>query len=93
MLVSGIAVASAVPMVLLAVLFFRLMRRDLDEMVQRVVLEGLAFAMVIFVPLAGLYVNAKTAGMIQWSPNPPELLLLPSIFVVLGILIAWRRVK
>ena len=88
-----LAIASAVPIAIFAARFFHLMRQDLDEMVQRVVLEGLAFAMVVFVPLAGLYVNARVAGIAPTTLDPPEILLIPSILVATGILISWSRVK
>ncbi|MHB8973753.1 MAG: hypothetical protein ACYC3X_15415 [Pirellulaceae bacterium] len=73
--------------------FFRLLRSDLDEMMQRVVFEGLPFALVIFMPLAGLYVNARAAGLISSDLDPPELLLVPSILAAIGILISWSRLK
>ncbi len=88
-----IAIATALPMVLFAIKFFKLLRTDLDEMLQRVVLEGLAFALVVFVPIAGLYVNARAAGLISSRLDPPELLLVPSILVVIGVLNAWSRLK
>lgn len=89
----ALAVLSAIPLVVAAVLFWRLLRRDLDEMLQRIVLEGLAFALVVYVPLAGLYVNIRTAGM--WTPrlDPPDLLLTPALLVAIGIALAWRRYR
>jgi hypothetical protein len=86
-----LAVATALPMFWFAYRFFQLLNGDLDEMLQRVVLQGMAIAVAIFVPLAGLYVNAQAAGLISFQLNPPELLLLPSILVGFGILIAWNR--
>ena len=56
-----LATLATLPLVVSAVLFWRFLRRDLDEMLQRIVLEGLAFALVLFVPLAALYVNFRTA--------------------------------
>jgi len=88
-----IALATAVPMLLFSVGFLRMLRTDLDEMLQRVVLEGLSFAMIVFVPLAGLYVNARVAGLVTSKLDPPELLLLPSILVALGVMISWSRLK
>ncbi len=88
-----IAIATALPMVVFAFTFFRMLHTDLDEMLQRVVLEGLAFAMVVFVPLAGIYVNARAAGLLQSTLDPPELLLIPSILVAIGIFISWSRLK
>ncbi len=81
------------PMLIFAVMFFRLLRTDLDEMLQRIVLEGMGFAMIVFVPLAGIYVNACAAGAIQMRLDPPELLLFPSILVAIGVLISWSRLK
>ncbi len=87
-MVSVIAIAMAVPMLLFAFAFFRMLRADLDEMLQRIALEGLAFAMIVFVPLAGIYVNARAAGLIGSILDPPELLLLPSILVAIGVMIS-----
>ena len=91
--IALLALATTIPMFLFAMTFFRTLRSDLDEMLQRIVLEGLGFAMIIFIPLAGLYVNARAAGLISARLDPPELLLLPSILVALGVLIAWSRLK
>ncbi len=88
-----LAIATAFPMLIFAVMFFRLLRTDLDEMLQRIVLEGMGFAMIVFVPLAGIYVNACAAGAIQMRLDPPELLLFPSILVAIGVLISWSRLK
>ena len=87
----GLGLVAAGPLVVAAVLFWRLMRRDLDEMLQRIVLEGLAFAVIIYVPLAGLYVNLRTAGV--WTPrfDPPDILLAPALLVAIGIALARRR--
>src|SRR5688572_33402134 len=48
----SVALLAVVPLIVAAVMFWRLLRRDLDEMVQRIVLEGLAFALTIYLPLA-----------------------------------------
>ena len=82
---------SAVPLMVAAVLFWRLMRRDLDEMLQRIVLEGMAFALIVYVPLAALYVNLRTAG--AWVPrlDPPDILMAPALLVAIGIALARRR--
>jgi hypothetical protein len=80
-------------MLLFAIGFFRKLRADLDEMLHRIVLEGPAFAMIDFVPLAGIYVNARAAGLISSRLDPPELLLLPSILVAIGVMISWSRLK
>ncbi|MBL8820067.1 MAG: hypothetical protein JNL58_28845 [Planctomyces sp.] len=90
---GAFAIASAIPMVWFAIRFFRMLRSEVDEMIQRIVLEGLAFAFVVFVPLAGLYVNARTAGLISLNLDPPEILLIPSILAMAGVLISWSRLK
>jgi hypothetical protein len=60
-------------------------------MLQRIVLEGLAFALVVYVPLAALYVNMRTAG--AWAPrlDAPDIVLAPAVLVAIGIAIARRR--
>ena len=84
-------VAAAAPLMVAAVMFWRLLQTDLDEMVQRIVLEGMAFALTVYVPLAALFVNLRTAG--GWVPrlDPPDLLFGPALLVALGIFIASRR--
>jgi hypothetical protein len=86
-----LGVASALPLAAAAALFWRLLRRDLDEMLQRIVLEGLAFGVIVYLPLAGLYVNLRTSG--AWTPrlDPPDVLLAPAVLVAIGIAVAWRR--
>jgi hypothetical protein len=86
-----VAVAAVVPLIIAAVWFWQLLRQELDEMLQRIVLEGFAFALTIYVPLAALYVNLRTAGV--WTPrlDPPDILLTPALLVAIGILVAWRR--
>lgn len=91
--VAIIALATALPMLLFAIGFFRMLRSDLDEMLQRIVLEGLSFAMIVFIPIAGIYVNARTAGLVSARLDPPELLLFPSILVAIGVMISWSRLK
>ena len=91
--IAIIAIATALPMLLFAIAFFRMLRADFDEMLQRIVLEGLSFAMIVFIPLAGIYVNARTAGLVSAKLDPPEILLLPAILVALGVAISWSRLK
>jgi hypothetical protein len=88
---TAIGLLAVVPLGWAAVRFWRVLRGDLDEMLQRIVLEGFAFALVLFIPLAALFVNLRTAG--AWSPrlDPPDILLTPAILVAIGIAIAWRR--
>jgi hypothetical protein len=51
----------------------------------------MAFALVVYLPLAALYVNLRTAG--AWTPrlDPPDILMTPALLVAVGIIIAWRR--
>ena len=83
--------AATIPLMVAAVMFWRLLRRDLDEMLQRIVLEGLAFAVIVYVPLTALYLNLRTAGV--WLPrlDPPDILMAPALLVALGIALAYRR--
>ena len=83
--------AAAIPLMVAAVKFWRLLRRDLDEMLQRIVLEGLAFAVIVYVPLTALYINLRTAGV--WMPrlDPPEIMMTPAFLVAVGIALAYRR--
>ena len=87
----ALAAAATVPLAIAAVMFWRLLRSDLDEMLQRVVLEALAFALVVYMPLAALYVNLRAANV--WTPrlDPPDILFTPVLLVAIGIVIARRR--
>jgi hypothetical protein len=87
----AIALAAASPLIVAAVLFWRLLRSDLDEMFQRIVLEGMAFALVTFVPLAAVFVNVRTAGV--WVPrlDAADILMTPALLVAIGIAVARRR--
>ncbi len=87
----ALAVLAATPLVVAAVLFWRLLRGELDEMLQRIVLEGIAFALVVYVPLAALYVNLRTAGAQVPRLDPPDILMTPALLVAIGIAIARRR--
>lgn len=86
-----IGAGAAVPLMVAAGMFWRLLRRDLDEMMQRIVLEGLAFAVIVYVPLTALYLNLRTAGV--WMPrlDPPDILMAPALLVAVGIALAHRR--
>ena len=88
---AAIAVLTCAPLAVAAVFFWRLLRRDLDEMMQRIVLEGMGAALTVYVPLAALYVNLRTAGV--WVPrlDPPDILFTPALLVAIGIAIAWKR--
>ena len=87
----ALGVLAATPLFVAAVLFWRMLRQDLDEMLQRIVLEGLAFALVVYVPLAALYLNLRTAGAPTPRLDPPDILLAPALLVAIGIAIARRR--
>lgn len=88
-----LAVVAAAPLCVLALLFWRLLRKELDEMLQRIVLEGLAFALVLHVPLSALYVNLRTAG--AWTPrlDPPDIVMAPALLVLIGLALAHRRYR
>ncbi len=89
----ALAALSAAPLLVAALLFRRLLRRDHDEMLQRIVLEGLAFAFTVYLPLTAFYVNLRTAGGPTFRLDPPELLLTPALLVAVGVAIAWRRYR
>src|SRR6188472_785383 len=86
-----VGAAASIPLMVAAFMFWRLLRRDLDEMLQRIVLEGLAFAVIVYVPLTALYLNLRTAGV--WMPrlDPPDILMAPALLVAIGIAFAYRR--
>ena len=68
-------------------------RENLDEMLQRIVLEGMALALTVYIPLAALYVNLRATG--TWTPrlDPSDILLAPALLVGIGIAIAARRYR
>ena len=86
-----LAALAAAPLAVAAGFFWRLLRRELDEMLQRIVLEGLAFALVLYVPLAALYVNLRTANAPLPRFDPPDFLMAPAVLVAIGIALARRR--
>lgn len=87
------ALAGVVPLVVAAVWFWSLLRENLDEMLQRIVLEGMALALTVYIPLAALYVNLRATG--TWTPrlDPSDILLAPALLVGIGIAIAARRYR
>ncbi len=89
----ALGVIAVAPLFFAAIFFWRMLRQDLDEMLQRVVLEGMAFALVVYVPLAALYVNLRTAG--AWTPrlDAPDILFAPALLVAVGIALAYRRTQ
>ena len=88
-----LAGASVLPLIVAAFLFWRLLRSELDEMLQRIVLEGMAIALVVFVPLAALYTNLRTAGVYVPRLDPPDVLMTPALLVAIGIAISSRRYR
>lgn len=88
---ATLGAVTALPLFVAAGLFWKLLKRDLDELVQRVLLEGLAFALIIYVPITALYINLRTSGV--WVPrlDPPDILMAPAILTALGVALAWRR--
>ena len=86
-----IGVLSCLPLVFAAFAFWRLLRRDLDEMLQRIVLEGMGAALILYIPMAALYLNLRTAGVSVPRLDPPDILLTPALLVAVGIAIAWKR--
>lgn len=88
-----LAVLSASPLAAAAFLFWRLLRGDLDEMLQRLVLEGMAFALVIYLPAAALWMNVQAAGIETPRLDAPDVVLAPAVLVAVGIAIASRRFR
>ena len=86
-----VAVLSAAPLAVAAGMFWRLLRAGLDEMLQRIVIEGAAFALVLYLPLAALYVNLKVAGLWTIRLDPPDIMMTPALLVAIGIALARRR--
>lgn len=87
----ALAATAAAPLFVAVTLFWRLLRRELDEMLQRVVLEGLAIALIVYVPLGALYVNLLTAGVSVPRLDPPDIILTPALLAAIGIAVARRR--
>ncbi len=83
-----VGILAIIPRVVVAILFWRMLRSELDEMLQRIVLEGMAFALVLYIPLAALYVNLRTAG--AWTPrlDPPDIMMIPASPVAIGVVFA-----
>ena len=90
-LLAVLAILASLPLAVAAAMFWRRLRRDLDELLQRVVLEGLAFALTVYLPLAALYVNLRAAGVSLSRLDPPDIVLTPALLVAIGIALAWRR--
>ena len=88
-----LAAMSVLPLLVAAFLFWRLLRSELDEMLQRIVLEGMAIALIVYVPLAALYTNLITAGAYVPRLDPPDVLLAPALLVAIGIAISARRYR
>lgn len=86
-----LATLAVVPLFVAVGLFWRLLRRELDEMLQRIVLEGMAIALIVYIPLAALYVNLRTAGVYLPRLDPPDIILAPALLTAIGIAISRRR--
>ena len=87
---AGLALASVLPLGLLLIRFQRKVTKELDELMQRVLLEGIAIGAGAFLLLQALTLNLLAAGTLPWSLDPPELLLTPILCVGLGIAWRWR---
>ncbi len=87
----AIALVSASPFVLSAVLFWRMLRTGLDELGQRIVLEGMAFALTVYLPMSALLHLLRMTGLFILRLDAPDLLLTPALLVAIGIAIAKRR--
>lgn len=90
---TALALLSAVPLVILAFSFARLLREELDEMLQRILLEGLAFGLLFNLAVVALYMNVAATGLRFSRLDPPDLLAPPVLGVVVGTLLAWRRFR
>lgn len=88
-----LAAMSVLPLMVAAFLFWRLLRSELDEMLQRIVLEGMAMGLIVYIPLAALYTNLRTAGAYVPRLDPPDLLFGPALLVALGIAFSARRYR
>jgi hypothetical protein len=89
----ALALGTALPLAWAALRFHRRMRAGLDEMLRRILLEGMAFAFMAYLPLAVLYLNLQAAGLLRFRVDPPELLLSPALLLGWGIARAWRRYR
>jgi hypothetical protein len=87
-----LAAAGVIPLVVVAYRFRRLLGQ-LDELMQRIALEGFATALALFLPLAAIYVNLKAAGVYMPRLDPPDILMAPALLVLISLLIAWRRYR
>src|SRR5688500_16797673 len=59
----ALAIASVIPMLAFALVFHRVVRVELDELMQRILLEGLAFALIALLPLLALWVTFASLGV------------------------------
>jgi hypothetical protein len=88
-----LAAVSVLPLVAAVFVFWRLLRHEFDEMQQRIVLEGMATGLTLYIPMAAIYTNLSTAGVHMPRLDPPELLLAPAWLVALGVMLAARRYR
>ncbi len=87
----ALAILATIPFLAFAVVFHGVVRRDLDEMLQRVLLEGLAFALIAMIPLATLWVTLASLGVPLPRLDPPDVVIFPGAMVTIGVLAALRR--
>jgi hypothetical protein len=88
-----LALASATPLFVLAFSFARHLREELDEMLQRILLEGMAFGLVFNLAVVALYMNGAALGLRLSRLDPPDLLIPPVLGVAVGTFVAWRRFR
>jgi hypothetical protein len=88
-----VALATVAPLAAAAVWFRRALTQDLDEMLQKIVLEGFSFALVVWLPLSALYLNLRSAGVYMPRLDPPDILMGPAVLVAVGIALAARRYR
>ena len=91
-LATVVAVVAIVPLAWTAYRFRRLLS-EFDELLQKVVLEGFATALVVFLPIAALYVNLRSSGVYMPRLDPPDILMTPALLVLACLLLAWRRYR
>ncbi len=87
----AVALLAATPFVVAAFLFWRMLRSGLDELGQRIVLEGMAFALIVYLPLSALLHLLRMTGLFILRLDAPDLLLTPALLVAIGIALARRR--
>lgn len=87
----GVMLFSTVPLIVVAGVLWRTVRRDLDEMLQRIMLEGMAFGLLVCIPIAAVLANLKTVGVVDIRLDAADVVLAPVVLVAIGVTMAWRR--